>query len=81
MNEVWVGVGGRANGIIQCIALAGYGLGSVSSSAGEELGLAKGAFPFSLPLRFLLAGASVARHPKEVLELLREVAVAIGVLA
>ena len=82
MDKVWVCMCGRADGLIQHVALAGYRGGSIPSSAREELGLAeRGALPFRLALVFLLAIAGAAVHAEEVLELLGEVAVAIGVLA
>ena len=82
MDEVWVGVCCRADGLIQHIALAGYRRGSIPSSAREELRLPeRRALPFSLALVFLLAIASAAVHTKEVLELLWEVAIAIGMLS
>lgn len=82
MGKVGVGMGCRAERLVQHIALAGYRGRSIPPRAGEELGLTKRrALPFGLALVFLLAIAGAAGHAEEILELLREVAVAIGVLA
>lgn len=74
-------MGCRADRIIQHVAFASYCGRSIPSSTGEELGLSKRPFAFCLGLLFLLAIVGAAVHAEEVLELLWEVAVAIGMLA